>query len=104
MVTIYQQKQLPMYETLITTSDVALCHLFIHCCFKDGEFKRAEIDVAADKFVSLELHKELNFKNEMRNYLYAFIFWLPRRLEPGILILGFQILNQEPRYSLFSIM
>ena len=30
-------------------------------------------------------------KNEMRNYLYAFIFWLPRRLEPGILILGFQI-------------
>ena len=57
-----------MYDTLITTPDVALCHLFIHCCFKDGEFKRAEIDVAADKLVSLDLHKELNFKNEMRNY------------------------------------
>ena len=57
-----------MYETLIETTDVALCHLFIHCCFKDGEFKQTEIDAAADKFVLLELHKELNFKNEMRNY------------------------------------
>jgi hypothetical protein len=57
-----------MYDTLITTPDVALCHLFIHCCFKDGEFKQTEIDLAADKFVSLELHKELNFKDEMRNY------------------------------------
>src|SRR5437879_11838311 len=57
-----------MYEPLITTSDVALCHLFIHCCFKDGEFKKTEIDEAADKFVSLELHKELNFKNEIQNY------------------------------------
>ncbi|HEY6976841.1 MAG TPA: TerB family tellurite resistance protein [Chitinophagaceae bacterium] len=57
-----------MYKTLITTPDVALCHLFIHCCFKDGEFKQAEIDLAADKFVSLALHKELNFKNEIQNY------------------------------------
>ena len=57
-----------MYDTLITTSDAAVCHLFIHCCFKDGEFKQTEIDEAADKFVSLELHKELNFKNELHNY------------------------------------
>src|SRR4051812_18444740 len=57
-----------MYETLITIPDAALCHLFIHCCFKDGEFKQMEIDLAADKFVLLELHKELNFKNEIRNY------------------------------------
>ncbi|SRR6266540_1667947 len=57
-----------MYDTLITTPDAALCHLFIHCCFKDGEFKKAEIDEAADKFVLLELHKELNFKDEIHKY------------------------------------
>lgn len=57
-----------MYDTLVKTSDAALCHLFIHCCFKDGEFKKTEIDEAADKFVSLELHKELNFKDEIHKY------------------------------------
>src|SRR4051794_25373677 len=57
-----------MYETLTTTSEVALCHLFIHCCFKDGEFKIEEIDEASEKFVLLELHKNLNFKDEMLKY------------------------------------
>jgi hypothetical protein len=57
-----------MYGTLITTPDVALCHLFIHCCFKDGKFTQTEIDLAADKFVLLELHKELNFKDEILKY------------------------------------
>jgi hypothetical protein len=57
-----------MYKTLITTTDKALCHLFIHCCFKDDAFVEAEIDEAAEKFVQLNMHKELNFKEEVKNY------------------------------------
>jgi uncharacterized tellurite resistance protein B-like protein len=57
-----------MYNTYITTTDTALCHLFLHCCFKDGEFTEAEIDDASKKFSYLGLHKNLNFKDEVRNY------------------------------------
>jgi hypothetical protein len=57
-----------MYKTFVTTTDKALCHLFIHCCFKDDVFVQEEIDEAAAKFVALNMHKQLNFKDEVRNY------------------------------------
>lgn len=57
-----------MYKTYIDTADRALSHLFLHCCFKDGIFTEAEIDKVSEKFVTLGLQKELNFKDEMVHY------------------------------------
>ena len=57
-----------MYREMITTQDQALCHLFLHCCLRDGKFTPAEIDAVAGKYVALGLQKELNFKNETRSY------------------------------------
>lgn len=57
-----------MYKTLVTSTDKALCHLFIHCCFKDDVFVEEEIDEAAAKFVALDMHKNLNFKQEVKHY------------------------------------
>ena len=57
-----------MYNTYIDTSDKALAHLFLHCCFRDGNFSAAEIDAVSAKFVTLGLQKDLNFKEELVNY------------------------------------
>ena len=57
-----------MYNTYINTADKALCHLFLHCCFRDGDFSEAEIDNVSAKFVTLGLQKELNFKDELVHY------------------------------------
>ena len=57
-----------MYTTYIQTTDKALCHLFLHVCFKDGSFTESEIDNVSAKFVTLGLHKYLNFKDELVNY------------------------------------
>lgn len=57
-----------MYQKLITTTDKAVCHLFIHCCFKDDAFVEAEVDEVAQKFVALDMHKDLDFKDEVKNY------------------------------------
>jgi hypothetical protein len=57
-----------MYNSYVKTPDKALCHLFLHCCFKDGDFSAAEIDDVSGKFVALELHKDLNFKDELSAY------------------------------------
>lgn len=57
-----------MYKTFVTTPEKALCHLFVHCCLKDDVFVEEEVDEAAAKFVALDMHKDLNFKNEVRNY------------------------------------
>ncbi|MDB5232967.1 MAG: hypothetical protein JWN76_3772 [Chitinophagaceae bacterium] len=57
-----------MYTSLITTQDKALCHLFLHCCFRDGQFTQSEVDDVADKFVRLGLNEELNFKDELKDY------------------------------------
>ena len=57
-----------MYDTLIQTPDAALCHLFLHCCFEDGQFTEEEIDNVSGKFVALGLHKDLNFKKELSEY------------------------------------
>ena len=57
-----------MYKDYITSQDEAVCHLFLHCCFKDGNFSQEEIDNVASKFVDLEIHRDLNFKEELQHY------------------------------------
>lgn len=57
-----------MYNTYIDTADKAVCHLFLHCCFRDGNFGNAEIDAVSAKFVALGLQKDLNFKDELLQY------------------------------------
>jgi len=50
------------------TPEEALCHLFFHCCFRDGKMTEKEIDVVSEKLVTIGLNRELNFKNEMIRY------------------------------------
>lgn len=57
-----------MYSEFIQTPDKALAHLFLHICFKDGNFSEAEVDNVSDKFVKLGLQKGLNFKDEVINH------------------------------------
>jgi uncharacterized tellurite resistance protein B-like protein len=35
---------------------------------KDGSFKESELTTISDKLVSIDLHKKLNFKDEMHKY------------------------------------
>ena len=57
-----------MFQEYVTSQDEAICHLFLHCCFRDGKFTREEIDVVAAKFVDLQIHRDLNFKEELQHY------------------------------------
>jgi hypothetical protein len=57
-----------MYNTYIDSADKAVCHLFLHCCFRDGSFTEAEIDSVSAKFVTLGLQKDINFKDELVQY------------------------------------
>lgn len=57
-----------MYNDYIITQNEAICHLFLHCCFKDGNFSHDEIDTVSQKFVDLQIHKDLNFKEELQHY------------------------------------
>lgn len=57
-----------MYQDYITTQNEAICHLFLHCCFKDGNFSQDEIDDVSSKFVELQIHRDLNFKEELIHY------------------------------------
>jgi len=57
-----------MFSTAITTKEEALCHLFLYCCYKDGDFNEKELDFVSGLFVELDLHSSLNFKNEMLKY------------------------------------
>ena len=57
-----------MPEEYVTSQDEAICHLFLHCCFRDGKFTSEEIDVVSAKFVDLQIHRDLNFKDELQNY------------------------------------
>ncbi len=56
------------YTDAIQTTDKALCHLFLHCCYKDGTFTEAELDNVSAKFAALGLNKDLNFKDELIAY------------------------------------
>ena len=57
-----------MYNDYITTQNEAICHLFLHCCYKDGRFSHDEVDTVSQKFVDLQIHKDLNFKEELEHY------------------------------------
>src|SRR5688572_3976279 len=57
-----------MYKGVITTQEEALSHLFFHCCFKDDSFNDDELKAISDKLVMVDLHKNLNFKDEVLKY------------------------------------
>jgi uncharacterized tellurite resistance protein B-like protein len=57
-----------MYTEKITTQDEAVCHLFFHCCLKDGRFSKSEIDVVSGQLVATGLHDKMNFKDEIQKY------------------------------------
>src|SRR5437879_3228864 len=52
----------------ISTPEEALCHLFFHCCFKDGKMTATEIETVSEKLVAAGLNRELNFKDEIIRY------------------------------------
>jgi len=66
--TMHQSQANPAYKGLIAMQDEALCHLFFHCCLRDGRFSDAEIDAISSRFVAFGLHKNLNFKDEVLKY------------------------------------
>ena len=57
-----------MFNDYITTQNESICHLFLHCCYKDGRFSKEEIDAVSAKFVDLQINKDLNFKEELQHY------------------------------------
>lgn len=57
-----------MNDINIQTPDKAICHLFLHCCFADGNFSENEIDQVAGIFVKLGLENNLDFKKELVDY------------------------------------
>jgi uncharacterized tellurite resistance protein B-like protein len=57
-----------MYTGLLKAPEEGVCHLFYYCCMKDGSFKESELDTISDRLVSIDLHKKLNFKDEMQKY------------------------------------
>jgi len=57
-----------MYTGLLKAPEEGVCHLFYYCCMKDGQFKESELDTISNKLVSIDLHKKLNFKDEMKKF------------------------------------
>ena len=57
-----------MYQEAVRTGAEALTHLFFHCCLKDGEYTRTELNTLSDKIVVTGLDKQLNFRDEMQRY------------------------------------
>jgi uncharacterized tellurite resistance protein B-like protein len=57
-----------MYKDYVTTQEEALCHLFFHCCLKDGIFEEPELDQVSAKIVSLGLRSTLSIKEEVIHY------------------------------------
>jgi uncharacterized tellurite resistance protein B-like protein len=57
-----------MYTGLLKAPEEGVTHLFYYCCMKDGSFKESELNTISDKLVSIDLHKKLNFKDEMQKY------------------------------------
>lgn len=88
-----------MYQDYITSQDEAVCHLFLHCCFEDGNFSQEEINTVASKFVDLQIHKDLNFKEELQHY---------QAYQPGIeseqefLQYLFKLINPVQNLALYS--
>ena len=63
-----QVKIINMYKEYVTTQEEALCHLFFHCCLKDGIFEDPELDQVSAKIVSLGLRSTLSIKEEVIHY------------------------------------
>ena len=59
-----------MYAEHIKTPDVAVSHLFLHCCLKDGSFQDDELQLISARVTSLGLHENINFKKEVIAYNY----------------------------------
>lgn len=57
-----------MYTGLLKAPEEGLCHLFYYCCLKDEQFKESELDIISEKMVAIDLHKKLNFKDEMQKF------------------------------------
>ncbi|MGZ5191760.1 MAG: tellurite resistance TerB family protein [Flavisolibacter sp.] len=57
-----------MYKNYVTTQEEAICHLFFHCCLKDGSFQEQELDQISSKIIALGLRPELNVKEEVIHY------------------------------------
>jgi hypothetical protein len=62
------QKIAYMYTTEVRSQEQALCHLFFHCCLKDGVFSDAELNEVSSRMVEVGLYKQLDFKEEVLRY------------------------------------
>ena len=62
------QKIVSMYTTEVRSQEQALCHLFFHCCLKDGVFSDAELNEVSSRMVDVGLYKQLDFKEEVLRY------------------------------------
>ena len=89
-----------MYQDYITSQDEAVCHLFLHCCFKDGNFSQEEINTVSSKFVDLQIHKDLNFKEELQHYK-AYKTTLEN--ETDFLQYLFKLINPVQNLALYSV-
>jgi uncharacterized tellurite resistance protein B-like protein len=88
-----------MFRDYVTSQSEAICHLFLHCCFKDGIFSQDEINTVSEKFVELQMHRDLNFKEELQHY---------QAYKPGItneteyLQYILKIINPVQNFALYS--
>ncbi|HTF27453.1 MAG TPA: TerB family tellurite resistance protein [Flavitalea sp.] len=57
-----------MYTTEVRAQEQAICHLFFHCCMKDGVFNDAELTEVSSRMVEVGLYKQLDFKEEVLRY------------------------------------
>ena len=57
-----------MYTNEIRSQEQAICHLFFHCCLKDGVFSDEEMTEVSSRMVDVGLYKQLDFKAEVLRY------------------------------------
>ena len=57
-----------MYNTIVTSQDQALLHLFFHCCLEDENFTAPEMDDLSAKLVILGLNTRLDIKGQLIEY------------------------------------
>lgn len=58
-----------MYTEKVTTQDQAICHLFFHCCLKDGRFSSSEIDAVSGQIVTAAAQSSGNGKSILIEWL-----------------------------------
>jgi hypothetical protein len=80
-----------MYNTIVTSQDQAICHLFFHCCLEDNRFSEQEMNDLSGKLVTLGLRDKLHIKDELVSYRsykpqitdeQAYIRWLLGLIKP----------------------